>query len=285
MKANIKYRVIYKHRDKYAISTMCWFFDVSRSGYYDFVKRADTPDRDEPLKAMIEERRSGRYGKTLGCRRMQLWLVQKKHLHYNYKTVWRVMRKYGLLSVCRRRRYYRHSEILNVYPNLFNRNFEAGCPNQKWVTDISYIQTPQGTLYLSAIRDLYDGSIISYRTSTLQNCKLVLDTVKAAMKQEKVTAELQLHSDQGFQYTSQGYFALTQKYSITPSMSRRANPYDNAMAENFFGMLKTECIYLCKPQTIAEAKFLIDDYIQYFNNERICLKTKLTPLEKRCQLA
>lgn len=285
MKANIKYRVIYKHRDKYAISTMCRFFDVSRSGYYDFVKRADIPDRDEPLKALIEERRSGRYGKTLGCRRMQLWLEKEKHQHYNYKTIWRVMAKYGLLSVCRRRRYYRHNEILHVYPNLLNRNFEAEGPNQKWVTDISYIQTPQGTLYLSVIRDLFDGSIVSYRTSTLQNCKLVFDTIKAAMKKEKVTAELQLHSDQGFQYTSQGYFTLTQKYGISPSMSRRANPYDNAIAENFFGMLKTECIYLCKPKTIAEAKLLIDDYIEYFNNERICLKTKLTPLQKRCQLA
>lgn len=284
MKASTKYRVIYKHRDKYAISTMCRFFCVSRSGYYDFVKRIDIPDRDEPLKSLIEERRAGRYGKTLGCRRMQLWLAQKKHVYYNYKTVWRVMRKYGLLSVCRRRRYYRHSEILHVYPNLLNRNFEAGCPNQKWVTDISYIPTPQGTLYLSVIRDLFDGSIVSYRTSTLQNCKLVFDTIKDAMKKEAVTAELQLHSDQGFQYTSPGYFTLIKKYGIIPSMSRRANPYDNAMAENFFGMLKTECIYLCKPQTIAEAKLLIDDYIQYFNNERVCLKTKLTPIQKRCQL-
>ncbi|MEA4912019.1 MAG: IS3 family transposase, partial [Oscillospiraceae bacterium] len=92
-------------------------------------------------------------------------------------------------------------------------------------------------------------------------------------------------SDQGFQYTSQGYFTLTKKYGITPSMSRRANPYDNAMAENFFSMLKTGCVYPCKPQTISDAKLLIDDYIDYFNNERICLKTKLTPLEKRCQLA
>lgn len=284
MKASTKYRVIYKHRDKYSISTMCRFFCVSRSGYYDFVKRIDIPDRDEPLKSLIEERRAGRYGKTLGCRRMQLWLAQEKHLHYNYKTVWRVMRKYGLLSVCRRRRYYRHSEILHVYPNLLNRNFEAGCPNQKWVTDISYIPTPQGTLYLSVIRDLFDGSIVSYRTSTLQNCKLVFDTIKDAMKKEAVTAELQLHSDQGFQYTSPGYFTLIKKYGIIPSMSRRANPYDNAMVENFFGMLKTECIHLCKPQTIAEAKLLIDDYIQYFNNERVCLKTKLTPIQKRCQL-
>lgn len=285
MKANVKYRVIYRHKEKYSISVMCSFFGVSRSGYYDFLKRMDKPDRDEPLRALIEERRAQRYGKTLGCRRMQLWLSQKKKLYYNYKTIWRVMRKYGLLSVCRRRRYFRHSEVLHVYPNRLNRDFEAACPNQKWVTDISYIQTPQGTLYLSVIRDLFDGSIVSYRTSTLQNCKLVFDTVKAAMKQEKVTAELQLHSDQGFQYTSHGYFTLTKKYGITPSMSRRANPFDNALAENFFGMLKTECIYVCKPQTISEAKMLIDDYIDYFNNERICLKNKLTPLEKRRQLA
>ena len=279
----MKYRVIYNHKDKYAITTMCHFFSVSRSGYYGFAKRMDKPERDEPLKKLIEECRARRYGKTLGCRRIQLWLVQNRHLYYNYKTVWRVMHKYGLLSVCRRRRYYRPSEILHGYPNLLNRNFQAERPNQKWVTDISYIQTPQGTLYLSIIRDLFDGSIISYRTSTLQNCKLVFDTVKDAMRKEKVTAELQLHSDQGFQYTSPGYFTLTQKYGITPSMSRRSNPYDNAMAENFFGMLKTECIYLCKPQTIAEARLLVDDYILYFNYERICLKTKLTPSQKRCQ--
>lgn len=264
---------------------MCRFFCVSRSGYYNFIKRIDTPDRDEPLKELIEERRAQRYGKTLGCRKMQLWLERDKHRHHNYKTVWRVMRKYGLLSVCRRRRYYRHSETLHVYSNLLNRNFDAERPNQKWVTDISYIQTPQGTLYLSVIRDLFDGSIVSYRTSTLQNCKLVFDTLKAAMKQEKVTAELQLHRDQGFQYTSQGYFTLTKKYGITPSISRRANPYDNAMAENFFSMLKIECIYPCKPQTVSDAILLIDDYIDYFNNERICLKSKLTPLEKRRQLA
>lgn len=216
---------------------------------------------------------------------MQLWLAKEKHLYYNYKTVWRVMHRYGLLSVCRRRRYYRPSDVLHVYPNLLNREFQAQRPNQKWVTDISYIQTPQGTLYLSVIRDLFDGSIVSYRMSTLQNSKLVFDTIKAAMKQEKVTAELQLHSDQGFQYTSTGYFNLTQQYGITPSMSRRANPYDNALAENFFGMLKTECIYLVKPQTIREAKCLVSDYIHYFNHHRICLESKLTPLEKRCQFA
>ena len=174
--------VIYRHKDKYSISEMCRFFAVSRSGYYDYVKRMDTLAWDLPI-----------------------------------------------------------------------------------------------------IRDLYDNSIVAYKMGTEQNINLVLSTIRAAKKKEKVTAELQLHSDQGFQYTSQAYYSLTESYHITPSMSRRGNPYDNALAEKFFSILKTECIYRTKIRTYKEARLLIDQYIQFYNNERIQLKTKLTPLEKRCQ--
>ena len=111
----------------------------------------------------------------------------------------------------------------------------------------------------------------------------MLNTIKAAKRKEKVTAELQLHSDQGFQYTSQAYFKLTQQYGIIPSMSRRGNPYDNALAENFFSILKTECIYRAKIPTFAEARRLIDDFIYFYNHQRIQTKTKLTPLELRRQ--
>ena len=102
------------------------------------------------------------------------------------------------------------------------------------------------------IRDLYDNSIVAYKTASRQTGNLVLDTIRLAMKKEKVAAELQLHSDQGFQYTSQAYFKLTQSYGITPSMSRKGNPYDNAMAENFFSILKTECIYRHKPKRYCQ---------------------------------
>ena len=140
-----------------------------------------------------------------------------------------------------------------------NRDFHASKPNSKWVTDISYIHTRQGVLYLSMIRDLYDNSIVACKTGTEQTVNLVLDTIRLAMKQEKekVAAELQLHSDQGAQYASQAYFKLTQTYGITPSMSRRGNPYDNAMAENFFSILKTECIYRHKPAAFSQANELI----------------------------
>ena len=281
MRTSVKFRVIYIHRDKYSISEMCRFFNVSRSGYYDFVARMDMPDRELPLAEKIAECQR-ECGKTYGYRRVHLWLNRRK-IYLNPKTVLRIMNKYNLLSVVRRKKYQNFGNHLHRYPNLLNREFIADKPNQKWVTDISYIHTGQGILYLSVIRDLYDNSIVAHKTSTTQNVHLVLNTIKAAKKKEKVTTELQLHSDQGFQYTSHAYFNLTKSYGITPSMSRRGNPYDNALAENFFSILKTECIYRTKLKTYEEARLLIDEYIYFYNNQRIQLKTKLTPLEKRCQ--
>ena len=279
MRAEVKFLVIYRHKDKYSISEMCRFFEVSRSGYYGFVKRMDKPAKDLELSKLIRECQA-ETKQTYGYRRVAIWL-ERHGVHHNPKTVLRVMNKYNLFSVVRRRRYCNYSRALHRYDNLLNRDFHADRPNQKWVTDISYIKTSQGFLYLSVIRDLYDRSIVAYKTSTVQNINLVLNTIKAAKKKEKVTAELQLHSDQGFQYTSQPYFNLTKAYHITPSMSRRGNPYDNALAENFFSILKTECIYRTKIKTFAEARQLIDDYIYFYNHQRIQLKTKLTPLELR----
>ena len=115
------------------------------------------------------------------------------------------------------------------------------------------------------------------------NVDLVLSTVSEAKAKEKVTKELQLHSDQGSQYISHEYFKLTKEYHITPSMLRPGNSYDNALAENFFSILKTECIYRVKLKSFDEARLIIDDYIYFYNNQRILLKTKLTPLELRNQ--
>ena len=281
MKASVKYKVIYRHREEYAVSEMCRFFGVSRSGYYGYVNRMEKPAKDLPLAEKLRECQA-ECRSTYGYRRVHIWL-EKREIHCNPKTVLRVMNKYNLLSVIRRKRYMKYGEALHRYPNVLNRDFSADRPNQKWVTDISYIRTGQGFLYLSIIRDLYDNSIVAYKTGTKQTIHLVLNTIRAAMKKEKVTAELQLHSDQGFQYTSSAYFKLTQEYGITPSMSRRGNPYDNAPAENFFSILKTECIHRVKIATFSEARCLIDDYIFFYNHQRIQSKTKLTPLEMRRQ--
>jgi len=215
---------------------------------------------------------------------MVLWLLRETGLLINHKAVLRIMRKYNLQSQIRRPRpLYQRQQKLWRYENRLAGDFHADKPNQKWVTDISYIFTKQGVLYLSMIKDLYDNFIVSYDTGTIQDNALVYRTLKRAEKE--IAAELTLHSDQGFQYTSNGYLKLTKEYGILPSMSRAGTPLDNACAENFFSTLKAECIYRQKIATVLQAKELIDDYIYFYNYERIQLKTKLTPFEKRCQLA
>ena len=282
MRPCVKYQIINMNRARYTISSMCNFFGVSRSGYYDYIQRSSHPAFDAKLAEMIrqcqEENR-----KTYGYRRVWFWL-KARDVYRNPKTILRIMKKYELLSEIRRpRKWIQMGQQQHKYENLLNRQFNAEKPNQKWVTDISYIHTRQGILYLSMIRDLYDNSIVAYKTGTSQTVNLVLDTIHLAMRNEKkrVAAELQLHSDQGFQYTSQAYFKLTQKYGITPSMSRRGNCYDNAMAENFFSILKTECIYRHKPTSFAEANEMIDSYIHFYNHQRIQLKTGVAPLTLR----
>ena len=282
MRIRIKYQVIHRHRNEYPISVMCKFFEVSRSGYYDFVKRLGKPEHDAELALQIQECQK-RTDKTYGYRRVWKWLKDRK-ITRNPKTILRVMKKYGLLSEIRRKRKWVNlGQQVHRYANLLNRHFSADKPNSKWVTDISYIQTKEGVLYLSMIRDLFDNSIVAYKTASQQTINLVLDTIRLAMKREKkkIAEELQLHSDQGFQYTSHAYFKLTQSYGITPSMSRKGNPYDNAMAENFFSILKTECIYRHKPASLHDANVLIARYIHFYNLERIQLKTGVPPLTLR----
>ena len=159
MRPKVKYAVIHRHRNEYPVSVMCKFFEVSRSGYYDFVKRIDKPEQDTELANEIRicQRSTDN---TYGYRRVWLWLEHRK-IHRNPKTVLRVMKKYGLLSEIRRRRKWVNlGQQLHRYDNLLKRQFRADRPNTKWVTDISYIHTKEGVLYLSMIRDLYDR----YRT-------------------------------------------------------------------------------------------------------------------------
>ena len=280
MRAKAKYAVIHRHREEYPVCRMCKFFGVSRSGYYAYVRHLNRPDPNQAIIDQIAQQQK-QCKNTYGYRRMQLWL-DKNGCHKNAKTILRLMKKHGFLSEIRRRRQWKQlGQQLHKYDNLLNRDFHSERPNSKWVTDISYIHTEQGVLYLSMIRDLYANSIVAYKTASSHTDNLVLDTIRLAVKKEKVAGELRLHSDQGFQYTSQAYFNLTKEYGIVPSMSRRGNCYDNAMAENFFGILKTECIYRQKIRTFQQANDLIDEYIHFYNYERLQTKTGLSPLSLR----
>ena len=158
MRPKVKYAVIYRHRNEYSVSVMCRFFEVSRSGYYDFVRRIGQAESDAELAKKIQECQD-RTDKTYSYRRVWKWL-KDRNIERNPKTVLRVMKKYGLLSEIRRRRKWINlGQQVHKYKNLLNRQFRADRPNAKWVTDISYIHTKEGVLYLSIIRDLYDNSI------------------------------------------------------------------------------------------------------------------------------
>jgi transposase InsO family protein len=263
---------------------MCTFFGISRAAYYAWRKRINRPDPNAERKQLVLEAYIASK-KRYGYRRIVLWLREKRAMTLNHKAVLRLMNRLGIHSIARRRKPYlkmSQLETYHRYQNVLNRDFSATRPNQKWVTDITYIATQQGWAYLSTVKDLYGGYIVAHLMSLSNSVALVTRTLKLAYEKEKVTDGLILHSDQGQQYTSHAYFALTQQYSMTPSMSRRGNCWDNAPMENFFGHLKEEALRNIPTPTFEEAKQLVDEYIYFFNYERIQLKTRQTPYQVRC---
>jgi putative transposase len=266
------------------VKAMCEFFGVSRAAYYAWVKRLEQPDPDQERMEQVQEAYEKSH-RTYGYRRIVLWLLKQKGVRMNHKTVLRLMNKLNIRSVARKRKAVRKmekAEIYHYYDNLLNREFVASQPNQKWVTDVTYIATRVGWAYLSTIQDLFDGFIVSHHLARVNSLELVLDTLKRAKQKELLPQTLLLHSDRGFQYTSPGYAALLQNYAITPSMSRPGNCWDNAPMENFFGHLKEEALRQHPIPSFEEATHIIEDYIYFYNYERIQLKTKQTPYETRC---
>lgn len=222
--------------------------------------------------------------RTYGYRRIAIWIAQHKGVTINHKAGLRLMNKLNIQSVARKRRPYRKMSQLNSYhryDNLLDRKFTVDSPNQKWVTDITYIRTSQGWAYLSTIKDLYDGFIVAHKLGRQLSVRMVTDTLKLAKCKEKVTDGTLLHSDQGHQYTSHPYFVLTEKYNIISSTSRRGNCWDNALMENFFGHLKEEALRQYPTLSFEETKQIIDEYIFFYNYERIQLRTKQTPFQLR----
>jgi putative transposase len=263
---------------------MCEFFGVSRAAYYKWVKSLDQVDPDVERMELVREAHEKSH-RTYGYRRITVWLQKQKGVSMNHKTVLRLMNKLNIRSVARKRKIFRRMtkvEMYHYYDNLLNQEFHASQPNQKWVTDVTYIATRTGWAYLSTIQDLFDSFIVSHQLARVNSLELVLDTLKQAKQTQEVTAELLLHSDRGYQYTSHSYAALLHESAITPSMSRPGNCWDNAPMENFFSHLKEEALRQHPVPSFAEAKLIIEDYIHFYNYERIQLKTRQTPYETRC---
>ena len=281
----MKYRVIERFRGKYSIEDMCKVFGVSRSGYYDWRNRQELPNKDQWLIDLITQAQI-KSKQTYGHRRIQRWLLKKHKKYVNLKVILRVMRRYDLLSQIRRvRPYMQYQKALHKYPNLLDRQFDQVLPNRFWVTDITYIHTAKGMVYMCAVMDLCGKMVLAYRIGTDMTTSLVTDTIRDAKQKEMVTDGLALHSDQGSQYTSQAYFDLVQSYHIQPSMSSPGCPYDNSAMENFFGNLKTECLHRMKFSCKAEVEQAVAEYVQFYNFERINMKNGLTPFEIRSKAA
>ena len=191
----------------------------------------------------------------------------------NHKTVQRLMREMNLKSQIRRVKYrsYR-GEVGKTAPNILNREFEASRPNQKWATDVTEFKVADRKAYLSPIIDMFNGEIIAYTISDRPDLKMVMDMMHSAKRNIKDTSGVMLHSDQGWHYQHMQYQQTLKKYGITQSMSRKGNCLDNAVMENFFGIMKSELLYLHQFSDMDVFKRELRKYINYYNNDRIKLK-------------
>ena len=281
--------IIYDLKEEYKISKLCKYLKVSTSGYYRWLKlgRPIRYSFDNVLADMIEEIF---YETYKGYRFIRDEIIRRYGVIYNDKTIYKYMKILGLSSPIRKKRYNcctkqdPTEKARIVCDNILARNFSASRPLEKLVTDVSYINSHQGRMYLSVIKDLYDNSILAYTISRFNDLKLVMDNVKQVINNDwNPTYECLLHSDQGFQYTNIEYIRYLDINGVTVSHSRKANCYDNACCENFFGHFKSECLELNDiPKTNDELIALVDKYIYFYNNERPQRKLKgMTPMEYR----
>lgn len=210
--------------------------------------------------------------KTYGYRRIKLSLQNFHNIKLAYKTVRKLMQELHLVCKVRKKRYRYITQISNkITPNLLNRDFRKAEPNRAWVTDVSEFRVNRKRLYLSVIQDLYNGEVKGYQISRSHNQELIMKTLKKAIDPNDDLLELLIHSDQGILYQSPKYRNYLKKSNFIQSMGAKGNAYDNAVVESFFGTLKCETIYLQKVRTLSDLIKTIDQYIYWYNHDRIKL--------------
>ena len=268
-------------RHKFDLDLLLNQTNMARSSYYYHEKRIQLTDKYQSVKELIKQiyhHHKGRFG----YRRITLKINQKGIL-INHKTVLKLMKILGLKSVIRIKKYKSYKgELGKIAPNILNRNFKAASPNQKWATDITEFNVLGKKLYLSPIIDLFNGEIISYELSERANFDQIIAILKKSFKRITNQTNLILHSDQGWQYHMKQYQTILKDKGIIQSMSRKGNCLDNAIIENFFGILKSELFYLKQYKSITQLKHEIKEYIIYYNNDRIKQNLKgMSPIQYR----
>lgn len=250
---------------------MCKILNITRQNYYKYRNIVDKDYYDYlEIKRVFEE------GKELyGARRIKKALLNETGWIINIKKVRRIMKKYDLKvryhKVFRKNINQKRIDE-NVRPNLLKRNFNAEYANQKWSTDITYIIHNGKRAYLSSIMDLYNRNIIAYKISYKMDNKLVMDTLNEAIQKQKDVHGVILHSDQGFQYTSNEYRAICEANGIIISMSHKGSPVDNSPIESFHSNLKRETLRSYNITSLKEYIVLVREWILFYNTNRIRLK-------------
>lgn len=268
-------------RHKFDLNLLLNQTNMARSSFYYYRKHNKLPDKYKDVKELIKSiyhKNKGRYG----YRRITDEL-QNKGIIINHKTVLRLMKLLGLQSIIRIKKYKSYKgEQGKIVANVLERNFKATAPNQKWATDVTEFNVSGNKLYLSPIIDLFNQEIISYELTERPVFNQVVMMLKKAFKKIPDNTNLILHSDQGWQYQMKQYQHILKQKGITQSMSRKGNCLDNAIIENFFGILKSELFYLKKYNSIIQLKQEIQEYIYYYNNQRIKSKlNKMSPIKYR----
>jgi putative transposase len=280
------YQAIEELRDLHSVTRLLAIAGLPRASYYKWratqSRREEAHSRDHEIKEhMVAIHLAHPY---FGYPRMRTALWEAGYL-VNHKKVWRLMKELSIQSVIRKKRNRSNYASSVVYPNRLKRQFHATSPQQKLVTDITYISDGTQFYYLSAIQDLFNNEIVAWHISKRNDVQLVLDTIEQWTRKRDVS-EAVLHSDQGFQYTSQAYNTRLEAFSVKGSHSRKATCLDNACIESFFSHLKTEKLYLNQCKSEAEIHQAVEDYIYFYNYQRFQAKLKQrAPIEYRHALA
>ena len=262
---------------------MCTIANISRSGYYRWLKRADTPDNDLNDYLLVKEvfdKGKAKYG----WRTIKMKLKRENKVVMNHKKIIRIKNKYGLMTRIRRRNPYKaimkKTQEHRTFPNHLNRQFVQNIPHRFFGTDITYLPINQRFAYLAIVKDIASGEIVAWHVSPYITMELVLTMVEQMKKYQGAL----IHSDQGFHYTNPAYIERVKMLEMMQSMSRKANCIDNAPVESFFGHFKDEVDYKdCK--TFEELHQIVENYIHYYNHERAqWSKKKMTPVEYRDHL-
>lgn len=257
--------------------------EIPRSTYYYYVKHRNDEDKYCEINKQITNiyhENKGRYG----YRRITQELHNRGY-EINHKTVQRLMKKLGIVCKVRMKKYCSYKgNIGKIAPNLLDRNFCASKPNEKWVTDVTEFSLFGKKLYLSPILDLYSKDLVAYTISDRPILNMVINMLDNAFKTIPNNTNLILHSDQGWQYQHKQYQEILKNKGIRQSMSRKGNCLDNAVIENFFGLLKSELLYLQEFDSLDQFCVELEDYLDYYNNRRIKLNLNgLTPALHRSQ--